>query len=322
MSRLTCFAAAALVAAAAAAPADALILVWKWYQPWTPPRASHNSVVANCGGAAVPFSPIALDDWVCGQSGPIVRVRWWGTPETVQTQVGPSQFYIAIWSTSATVCRPATRLYSACVNPIKVRVGTDCNGRAVYRYSAAMPSFTQVAGTHYWLQISEVDATSPRIGTIDWRWSAHRPLRQCQAVQMAGALVTQPILDSCDGLENDLAFWLLSNFVFGRVTVNSPLDPPIMTAEVRRPSDFALLERHMIEPADDGSFDFSPEGVEGPVLLVFKAPGAIPEVRTATITDGMPVDIGTLTLKYGDGNNDNTITFADLTQTLANFGMP
>jgi hypothetical protein len=323
MFRSVSLTAAAILAAVAAAPAHGLILVWKWYQPWTPPRASHHSVVQNCAGAAVPFAPIALDDWICGQSGPIVRVRWWGTLDTTQTLVGPSQFYIAIWSHSATACLPSARVYSACVNPTKVRVGTDCENRPVYRMSALLPSpFTQTAGTHYWIQISEVDAGSPRLGVPDWKWSAHRPLRECDAVQFAGGVFTQPILDPCDALKNDLAFWILSNSVSGGVTVNNPLPPPILTVDVRRPSDFALLERHTIEPAPDGSFDFSPEGVEGPVLLVFKAPGAIPEARTAVIADGSPIDIGLINPKYGDGNNDGQISFADITQALSNFGLP
>ncbi len=174
-------------------------------QPWDGIRASHASIVRSCG-VPTPAPLVAADDFQCRAGGVLTQVRWWGTLATT-AQVG-RPYYIAIRRDNGN-CQPAGVLWQACVVPQAVSAGVDCQGRRVFRFTAAVPAFAVAAGQKYWLQISEADDRSARPGVEDFRWSGRRPVRFCPAAQInaAGGII-QPLPDACDGARNDLSFLL------------------------------------------------------------------------------------------------------------------
>src|SRR5438270_3480650 len=70
-------------------------LAQKAPQPWTPPWTSHISVVQSCQNP-IPAPRVARDDWICWQSGNIIRIDWWGVV-FVQQQLQLGRYYIAIY---------------------------------------------------------------------------------------------------------------------------------------------------------------------------------------------------------------------------------
>lgn len=174
-------------------------------QPWDGVRAAHTSIVRSCGLPA-PAPLVAADDFQCRGGGTLTHVRWWGTLAT-GAQIG-KPYYLAIRRDNGN-CQPAGVLWQACVVPQAVSVGVDCQGRRVFRFTAAVPAFAVVPGQKYWLQISEADDVSARPGIEDFRWSGRRPLRFCPAGQInAAGGILQPLPDPCDGAPDDLSFVL------------------------------------------------------------------------------------------------------------------
>ena len=174
-------------------------------QPWDMVHASHSSIVRSCA-LPVPGPTAAMDDFKCANGGTLTHVRWWGTIAT-QAQLG-KRYYIAIRLDNGN-CQPANVVYSTCVTPQSVAVGPDCQGRRVFRFTAVVPPFAVAAGQKYWLQVSELDDVSARPGVEDFRWSGRQPLRGCPAAQINGAgIITQPLIDPCDGAPDDLSFVL------------------------------------------------------------------------------------------------------------------
>ncbi len=174
-------------------------------QPWDLTHASHTSIVRTCG-LPTPAPLVAADDFKCRAGGTLTHVRWWGTL-ALTAQVG-RPYYIAIRRDNGN-CQPSDVLWSACVTPQAVSVGADCQGRRVFRFTAAVPPFAVVAGQKYWIQISEIDDRSARPGVEDFRWSGRQPLRLCPAAQINGAGgILQPLIDPCDGAPDDLSFVL------------------------------------------------------------------------------------------------------------------
>ena len=177
----------------------------RYFQPWSPPRAAHRSIVQSCA-APTPVDRVALDDFRCAQGGEIVRLRWWGEildPE----QLGPRRYYVAIYSDQD--CAPDELLYETCVVPQVRPVQLDCRETPVFHFRAPIPFFEIEANTRYWLQISEDDSDSANPGQDDFLWSGRRPLRACPAVQMdAAGSVYSPLIDPCFQTPNDLSFAL------------------------------------------------------------------------------------------------------------------
>lgn len=178
-------------------------------QVWTRPYTSHESRVRSCT-SPTPLNRVAMDDWTCPASGPVARITWWGTL-TADAQ-RTRRFYFAIYThTSPTSCKPAQKVWQACVTPsASSYVTTDCKQRRVYKFEARFPTpFKQVTGTRYWLQISEADEESAQPGKEDFRWSAHRPIVKCRALQRNNLnVIITPLKDECDQKEDDLAFVL------------------------------------------------------------------------------------------------------------------
>lgn len=308
-----------IVGALAAIPASlAQGVFWKYVQRWTPRLASHESRVFSCAQPQ-PFDEIAMDDWVCGATGPIVRVTWWGVLSSPAQARRP--FYVAIYGSQPTACLPNQQalLYSTCVVPNYIRFrGVDCEGRRVYQMSAifptAAPPFTQQQGVHYWLQISEADAQSIRPQLEDFRWSSHRYIKNCPAI--SAPPLTQPILDACDGEPEDLAFGLASRDIHGVIVgVRGPLQLSLFD-----PDTGDLVEQLVVEPGDDGAYTVNPEAPDGAYGLELSAPGMLPVRRTVMLANGMCTQIDFADVALGDLDGDGSVSINDLALMLANFG--
>jgi hypothetical protein len=309
------------------------LVTWKYQQPWTAPWHSHDSVVRDCQGGSVSFANIALDDWICTATGPIVRVRWWGTsPQPAQTPNRP--FLIRIFSTGAAACQPAQLLYSVCVLASNQYVGFDCRDRKVYRFQANLtPAFTQVAGQHYWIQISEVDFmpgtnfVSPTIGAIDFEWSAHRNIKNCPAGQRTPAGVwTAPLFDDCDQLEEDLAFVLYRSAIIIHTPPNNPtglatLPRPVYIAEFRKqgdPDTLAYVECFTAD--DDGTASLHPELPPGNYVMSVRGMSFRPAFFDifVDVDWNYVTDVGMICCP-GDVDGDGFVRFSDVTGVLANW---
>lgn len=288
--------------------------VWKIVQPWTPRLAAHESRVQSCANPA-PLNQIAADDWICGATGPIVRVEWWGNLSSPQQAKRP--FYIAIYSNFAAVCQPnlAAPLFSICTVPDYCRkVGTDCQNRPVYQISAPLPGFSQVQGFHYWLQVSEADAESLRPGLEDFRWSSHRAINNCPAI--SAFPVVQPIADACDQQPEDLAFGLASRVIVGTVP------PGVITATLRLydPSLSMMLEEVTVAPDPDGNFIASPELPDGTYVAELVVDCHLKQRQVVQLANGQQPQLSFFDIFAGDLDNDGTIGLPDLSQTLSNYG--
>ncbi|MFN0136519.1 MAG: hypothetical protein ACKVS9_10445 [Phycisphaerae bacterium] len=312
----------AIAACAETALAQPVALAWKYIQPWTPPRASFTSKVRSCQQPS-PFPLIAMDDWICGASGRISRITWWGTLNTPAQAQRP--FYIAVYGNTAGACVPnlQDQRFQACLVPDYVKyVGTDCQQRRVYRMSAAMPAtnpFVQQQGTHYWLQISEADEQSVQFNVENFRWSGHRDIKNCRAVQAPPQWI-QPLIDPCDQQPDDLAFGLQSRDIAGVINPGG-LVPPVMILELHTPTG-DLLETLAVEPDDQGRFFLATEVPDGDYVAVLRGGCALEKRATIQLQDGQCTMIDSFfDIFYGDINADGGIGLTDLSLLLSGFGL-
>lgn len=317
LSRSRC----ALIASLLTVPAVLAQPAWKHVQPWTPPLASHESRVVSCTNRT-PFTQIAADDWICGKTGRIVRFMWWGVLNTPAQAQRP--FYIAIYRNLPGSCAPdlAQPIYQRCAVPDFVRyVGTDCQDRRVYRMGVAVPTaaaFVQQVDTHYWLQISEADAESVQPNVENFQWSAHRAIKNCEAIQFPP--FTQPILDACDGNRDDLAFALQSRDISGTITLPAgfSLRNPFLLSLYDTAGN--LLEEMPVELGADGSYTVNPESPEGVYIVELSGNGGLPKRATLDLRDDQINRLDFGGLNFGDLNGDDQISIEDLATLLANFG--
>ncbi len=307
---------------------------FKVCQPWAPKWAAQRSSVLDCQGTPIPGVPIAFDDWICTKSGPIQRVVWWGT---VCNQIAgippPSTFYIAVWSNNPQppvpgCCQPLQKICGGCVQVQGVLVGLDCRGNRVYRYTAKLPcTFSQVAGTHYWLQIAEVAITGAAGPTPRWCWSEHRPIKNCNAVQatLAGGAIDIrcPLLDPCDNIESDLAFCLYSRTIIGHVTPAGTAMPQIYHLWLLDAQTGELVEKQCISPERSGGFfDIFPELPDGDYMVWvggMATPGAL-YPTPVHLEDGAETDLGEWMLVHGNADADLDVDFSDVLRVLGSFG--
>ena len=150
-----------------------------------------------------------MDDFVFDQDGVLDFVRWWGEMFDPDQFFLPRQYYIAIYEDED--CQPGALVHRECVVPSVVFVGTDCNGGFVIEFISALTGgFKVEGGKRYWLQISEDDDDSANPGAVeDFRWSGHRRIRGCDALQVdTDGNVVAPLIDPCDNEPVDLAFEL------------------------------------------------------------------------------------------------------------------
>lgn len=317
---------------------------FKVSQPWYPypfPQgrwASHEARVLGCENAR-PMNRVAMDDWVCTRTGPIIRVDWWGTMPTAVAQIQKNRpFYIAIYGDNGN-CQPRTTfgqqnaqhpygaLYARCVVPDVVKfVGVDCQNQPVFFFSAPLPPgpnghFRQTAGTRYWLQVSEADRESARINVEDFRWSGHRPITPCPAVLLglnaAGQPVFSPAIDACDGQMDDLAFRLRSRALFVTIARNP-------AHSIFRLSLFDtagnLVETMSVEPDENGNASLDTDAPDGTYQVLLEGMGALPKRGTLQLGEGVERRLDFFDVFYGDLDGDLRINDEDLLQVLFNFG--
>ncbi len=337
-----------VIAASASAQLVPLPLVtWKYQQPWTKPWHAFVSIVRDCQGNPMQFpagvAPIAADDWICTASGPIVRIQWWGvSPQPLQTP--NRQFLIRIFTDAN--CRPANLVYSTCVLATNQYVNIDCRQRRVHRFSANLPTgalgFSQVAGTHYWLSIAEVDGVagaiqSPTLNAVDFMWSAHRNTKNCPALQrLPGPVFIQPLLDACDQLEEDLSFVLYRSAIIVNVPNNPAgligLPRPVYVAEFRKQGDPNTIEHvECFTPDSDGSASLHPELAPGMYQVAIRGGSRRTSFFDIFVEVSLPgaaggggaadyfIDLGNVAGPPGDVDGDGDTDFADLTGVLANW---
>jgi hypothetical protein len=334
---------AVICSAASAQLVPIPLVTWKYQQPWTKPWHAFDSIVRDCQGNPMQFAtgvaPVAADDWICTASGPIVRIQWWGvSPQPAQ--VPNRQFLIRIFTDVQ--CRPANLVYQTCVLATNQYVNIDCRQRRVYRFSANLPApaFVQTAGTHYWLSIAEVDGAagamqSPTLNAVDFRWSAHRNLKNCPALQrLPGPVFIQPLLDPCDQLEEDLSFVLYRSAIIIQVPNNptglTALPRPVYVAEFRKQGDPDTIEHvECFTPDDDGSASLHPELTPGMYRMTVRGMGRRPvdsffdvffdvNAGTGGAADYF-IDLGNVAGPMGDVDGDGDTDFADITGVLANW---
>ena len=301
-----------LVASAAAQP------VLKVSQRWTPPLSSHESRVVQCEQPD-PLNQLAIEDWICPQSGPIIRVVWWGTLS--DPAQGNRFYWISIRRDNGN-CQPAGLIYQACVQARARRVGTDCRNQPVYRLTARLPQpFQQIRGEHYWLTIAEDDERSIRPNLEDFRWSGHMPVENCPAAQFdAAGNLNQPIIEPCLPDKTDLAFALFSRTITGTI---DPL-PTGLTAiyrlELRDPATGVLITSIPVEASSvDSFFDVFAEVADGTYEMVVRGMGSRPVRQMITLAIGAETHV-MLHPVQGDLNDDDLIDLLDLSLLLNNFG--
>lgn len=289
-------------------------------QRWTPPLASHSSRVVVCE-IPTPLGPVAMDDWVCPQTGPIIRIVWWGV------LFDPGQrnrhFYIAIYSNTAGACQPLELLYSACVKPRAKVVGHDCFGNKVWRFTAKLPvPFQQTEGIQYWLQISEDDERSIRPNVEDFQWSAHRQINGCRALQRnAAGAITTPLLDACDSKPDDLAFALFSRTIIGTIPTPGIVIPTIFRLELKDPTTGDVVASQTIEPDTvDSFFDVFFEVSDGTYDYCIVGMGIRTLTGQLTLAEGFETEIVALSLSMGDLTGDGNTNVIDLLLLLAGWG--
>ncbi|MCW5935875.1 MAG: hypothetical protein KIT11_01025 [Fimbriimonadaceae bacterium] len=198
MNLNTCFRSlrAAMAVALACSAGSALAVTW-YSQPWTPPRASTLSVVANIGG--VPFPTKAYDDFVIAAPQILRKVEFWGTLPVGSVVRFELSFYQNL------NCKVGARTYTTAIYPQKTPVGMDCQGRTVYHFLANTSPVVVPAGKWY-VSIAEDDSTSSIVGLAQFGWSGRRPLTGCPAWLEKPGPAFDYVKDACDGNRNDLAF--------------------------------------------------------------------------------------------------------------------
>lgn len=294
-------------------------LIWKFLQPWSPPRGAHESRVQSCQNPQ-PLNQIAVDDWICGATGPLLRLHWWGTLNTPLQSTRP--FYVAIYAHTPGSCQPTftQRLYQTCLVPdYRKYVGTDCQQRRVYRMSGVLSvPFTQVQGTHYWLQISEADAESVQPGIENFRWSGHLPIQNCEAA--SAFPFVQPLRDPCNQQPVDLSFGWSSRDISGTVVVPAgTLIPGTLQLNIFDTAG-TLRETLAVEPDDNGHWNASPEIEDGMYIVEIRGTGMLPKREPVQFDNGVCSMMSFFDVFYGDLDGDNQIALSDLTIQLSNFG--
>lgn len=302
-------------------------------QPWHYPDGSEQggSRVLNCPVplSAVPpiVGHIALDDFQCELTGPITWVKWAGVLPNGAAQRF-RRFYIRIWNHVTTACTPCgapgTPLASGwCIVPHSRVIGVDCLGRQVYGFYAPLsPPFTQTAGQHYWLQISEIESGESITADVDFEWATYHPtsvLPLCPAMWIsAGGGPSCGLGADCAPHVPppfpDLAFRLGTTLVAGAILAPTlPLPPPTaFLAEFRTSAGGEVVYTELVEPAEDGVYMIDPGIPDGTYLMTLRGMGMGAQTRTITLQGGVAMGADFGITKRGDLNNDAIVDGFDI----------
>lgn len=298
---------------------------FKWFQRYTWPLASHESRVFSCEQPRL-LNRVAMDDWICTRTGPIVRVSWWGVLLSSAQYSKRWSYYIAIYRNKPGTCEPEPEpIYRACVRPDVLRYTGrwDCTQQRVFYFSAKLPQpFTQQVEQHYWLQISEDDKNSARVDMEDFRWSAHRPLMLCPALQFSPATgFQQPLLDRCDEKPDDLAFALFSRSLIGQVNTAGYQGRRYAMLEVRT-RDGNVADAIPVEMDEEGAFEADVDVPDGTYDFVLLFSSGLPAVqRNVEFGDGSVRQLSFFDIFFGDLDGDKEVTLFDFGTLVRNFGM-
>lgn len=273
-----------------------------------------------------------MDDWVCTRTGPIIRVDWWGTmPRELAEAQAQRPFYVAIYADNGN-CQPVLQqpLYARCIRVDVFKfAGIDCQNRPVFYFSARllpMPGsnqpFIQQEGRRYWLQISEADRESVRPQVEDFRWSGHRPVRGCRALQarpgVDGGFVFNPLFDPCDDLVDDLAFRLRSSSHI--IHISSGHSKSIFRLSLYD-NQRNLVQSMCVEPDDNGNDVLDMEVPPGTYTAVLEGMSMLRKAQEITVNEeGLEGRMSFFDIYYGDTDLDNVIDDRDLQEILFNFG--
>lgn len=181
----------------------------QWTQPWTAPLPAWLSVVKACD-SPTPYKLIALDDFQIPNDTFVSTIVYWGTVTNYE-QLGRPMYY-AVYKDNGH-CQPDMNalVWRDCLKPDWEPYGVDCLGFRVFRFKQALNPFNLLFhnGEKLWLQISEDDVESYKVGSPEFSWSSHQKVNLCPAVQVDyNGVIYQPLIDPCNGRKDDLAFEL------------------------------------------------------------------------------------------------------------------
>jgi len=211
-----------LSAAAFVAGTTVVAFGQNWSQPWyvtsstgaTGP-STIESRVFDCYPTKLP--KIAVVDDFIGNGKVTNKVVWWGTPSDYHQNAYP--FLVTFYKDMPGACQPDLNTFIfQCMVPGKATaIGADCVGRKIFKYNAIMPFGIHFAsGQKYWIQISEIDNKSLKVGAVDFKWAFHkrspnyRSWGTCPALGFDPSLTFFPVFDPCDNTDIDMAFELWS----------------------------------------------------------------------------------------------------------------
>ncbi|MBX7132925.1 MAG: hypothetical protein K1X67_09645 [Fimbriimonadaceae bacterium] len=176
----------------------------QYRQVYNAPYAAHTSTVQSFANP-IPMPLAAADDFVLKDNFVVNHFRWWGTVSSLGQLARP--YYLAIYKDAG--CKPGARVFQTWAIPQTQFVGVDCQGQNVYTFLVTLASPLPIPAGHFWFRVAELDNSSVQQGSIDFKWSGYRPVRNCQAGQHGGVGWLAPLLDPCDNLPVDLAFCVL-----------------------------------------------------------------------------------------------------------------
>lgn len=167
---------------------------------------SFASVVKNFANPR-PEPEACADDFAFADDYVVNHFKWWGTVSNPLQLARP--YYIAIYLDNG--CRPGAKVYETAAIPTTAVFAKDCTGATVYSFLVTLGAPLNIPAGHYWFRVAEMDDNSFAVGAVDFQWSGKRPRWGCRAGYHTWAPLTwnRPLIDPCDGLEDDLAFCVL-----------------------------------------------------------------------------------------------------------------
>ncbi|HEY0867371.1 MAG TPA: hypothetical protein VGE01_08335 [Fimbriimonas sp.] len=213
MSRSRSFGIAAIFAAS-----TSVGFAQSWNQPWYVTSAEGwgpgvvESRVDDCFPTKLRKMAVVDDFRATGR--PVKRVVWWGTVLSREQLQYP--FLIAFYKEVPESCKPnLEKVIYQCVPARASLAGYDCNKRRIWKFVADLPFwFVGAEGEKHWIQISEIDTRSWRVGYSDFRWAFHlrspnySSWNTCAALGFDPALNLFNITDPCTKEARDMAFQL------------------------------------------------------------------------------------------------------------------
>ncbi|HVZ95212.1 MAG TPA: hypothetical protein VG797_11950 [Phycisphaerales bacterium] len=305
----------------------AFLFGWKYNQPYVAPRGAVESRIMFCQNPQIPQNGrVAADDWICTRSGPIVRISWNGVVLTPAQLQGNRRYRIAFYRDAN--CCPGEQICNVCVVPSIKPVSMDCQQRRVYEFTAPLPTacFSQVAGTHYWVEIAEEDETSARFGLPDFMWSSHVSIKNCPAKGRQAGAACFNLFDDCFDQPTDLAFRLGSRMIIVISNPGHPLPapsgPPVgVGVSILDPGTGNPVWNEPVNPCQDGTIIIDPDLPDGNFTLELAYPHGTRARMPIQLLDGQVTQVDSFfDVFYGDLDDSGAVGLGDIARILANWG--